>query len=98
LSKDLAPMDKGNDKELARLRSMNQRLHDDMKWIISFGDDGWCLYGINIGGYEMKCVRQRDICTAFHFTGLSWVEKCLTGFRIYSRTIKRENLLVATVI
>ena len=36
LSDDLALMDKGNGEELARLRSMNQRSRDDIKWIISF--------------------------------------------------------------
>jgi hypothetical protein len=29
-------MDKDNSEEQARSRSMNQRSHDDMKWIISF--------------------------------------------------------------
>jgi hypothetical protein len=35
LSNELTPMDKGNDEERARLRSMNQRSYDDMMWIIS---------------------------------------------------------------
>jgi hypothetical protein len=66
LGNDLALMDKGNGEELARLRSMNQRSRDDMKWIISFGDVGWCLCCINIGD-RMECVRQRYNCRAFHF-------------------------------
>jgi hypothetical protein len=35
---------------------------------------------------------------AFYFTGHRCVEKFITGLRIDSRTIKRENLLVTTVI
>ena len=33
--------------------------HDDMKWIILFVDQGWCLCGINIGGDGMEYARQR---------------------------------------
>ena len=30
-------------------------------------------------------------CRAFHFTSYRCVEECMTGFRIYGRTIKREQ-------
>ena len=39
LEQDLAPMDEGNGEKQVRSRSMNQRSHDDMKWIISFKED-----------------------------------------------------------
>jgi hypothetical protein len=32
---------------------------DDMKWIISFVDQGWCICCINIKGDRMECARQR---------------------------------------
>jgi hypothetical protein len=53
---------------------------------------------INVGGDGMECARQRYNLEIFRFTGHKCVEKFMTGFRIDSRTIKRENLLVATVI
>ena len=35
------------------------RSHDDMKWITSFVDRGWCLCSVNIVGDGMECARQR---------------------------------------
>ena len=52
LEQDLAPMDEGNGEKQVRSR-------DDMKWIISFVYQGWCMCCINIRGDGMQCVRQR---------------------------------------
>jgi hypothetical protein len=59
LGEDLVQMDKGNNEEQVMLRLMNQSSHDNIEWIISFVDGGWCLCGINNGGDEMQCIRQR---------------------------------------
>jgi hypothetical protein len=40
----------------------------------------------------MESTRQRYNLGHFHFIGHRGVEKCLTGFRIDNRTIKRGNL------
>jgi hypothetical protein len=79
---------------------------DDKKWIISLRkikpsvDSWWWSKGlIKVGACvastleEMKWNAQGKGITyrAFHFTGVSWVEKCLTRFRIDSRTIKRPE-------
>jgi hypothetical protein len=53
---------------------------------------------INIGGDEMEYARQRYICRAFYFTGHRYIEKFMTGFRIYGRTIKRSKLVCISVI
>ena len=45
------------------------RSHDDMKWLISFVDQGWCMCCINIKGNGIECARQRYNHRAFHFTG-----------------------------
>jgi len=37
-------------------------------------------------------------CRAFHFTGHRCVKKCMTGFRIDGRTIKRGKLVYISVI
>ena len=74
------------------------RSRDDMKWIISFVDQGWCMCCINIGGFRMECTRQIYICRVFHFTSHRWVEKFVTGFRIDGRTIKRSKLIYISVI
>jgi hypothetical protein len=93
LSKDLALMNKGNGEEQVRSRS-----HDDMKWIISFVDQGWCLCSINIGGDEMECARQMYMCRHFISSVKGCVEKCMTGFKIDGRTIKRGKLICISVI
>ena len=74
------------------------RSHDDIKWIISFVDQGWCMCCINIGGDEMERARQRYNHRAFYFTGHRCVENFMTGFRIDGRTIKRGKLICISVI
>lgn len=44
-------------------------------------------------GDEMECARQKYICRVFHFTSLRLSKEYLTGFRIYSCTIKRGVLI-----
>ena len=74
------------------------RSHDDIKWIISFADQGWCMCCINIGGDRMECAKKGITYRVFHFIGLNWVEKCLTRFRIDGCTIKRGKLICISVI
>jgi hypothetical protein len=46
----------------------------------------------------MECARQMYICRSFHFTGHWCVEKCTVGFRIDSRTNKRDLLFVISYL
>ena len=73
------------------------RSHDDMKWIISFVI-GWCMCCINIRGDGMECARQRYNLGHFISPVKGCVEKCMTGFRIDGRNIKRGKLICISVI
>ena len=90
------------------------RSHDDVKWIISFNEDqakcwlmmmikmlngGWCLCGINIlGRWKEMCKAKIWLVGHFISPVKGYVEKCMTGFRIDSRTIKRSKLVCISVI
>ena len=63
LSKDLAPTDQGNGVEVRIDEPIGS--HDDMKWIILFVDQCWCLCSINIGGDGMEYARQGIIVGHF---------------------------------
>ena len=71
MSKDLAPMDKGNDKELARLRSMNQRSRDDIKWIISFVMEVGACVASTMEEMKWNAEGKGMIYRTFYFTVLS---------------------------
>ena len=92
LEQDLAPMDQGNSEEQVRSRSMNQYGHV-MIWSGSY--HLW-LIGACVASTSKKMgwnAQGKGITyRAFHFSGLSWIEKCLIGLRIDNRTIKRGNL------
>ena len=69
-----------------------------MKWIISFV----MIVGACVASTldEMKYNAQGKCIFAGHFISLvkSCVEKCMTGFRIDGRTIKRGKLVCISVI
>jgi len=68
-----------------------------MKWIISFGD--WLVHMLHQqwrrwnGMYKAKISRGHFISPI-----KGCVEKCITGFRIDGRTIKRDKLVCISVI
>jgi hypothetical protein len=68
-----------------------------MKWIITFVIS-WCMYCINIRGDGIECARQRYNLGYFISLVKGCVEKCMTGFRIDGRTIKRGKLVCISVI
>ena len=72
-------------------------LCDDIKWIISFVDQGWRMCCINIGGDGMKCTRQRYNLGHFNSPVIG-VQKLMTGFKIDGRTIKWGKLVYISVI
>jgi hypothetical protein len=53
---------------------------------------------INIEGDGMECARQRYNLGYFISPVKGYVEKCMTGFRIDDRTIKRGKLVCISVI
>jgi hypothetical protein len=94
----LVPMDRSNGEEQVKSKLMNQYSHE-MIWSGSYHCwSCWCICCIDIGRDEMKCVRQRYICRAFHFADHKCVEKLMTEFRIDGRTIKRGKLICISVI
>jgi hypothetical protein len=98
LSNDLAPMDKGNGEEQVRSRSMNQKSHDDMKWIISFVDRVGACVALTLEEMVWNVQSKGITYRAFHFTGNRYVEKFITRFRIDGRIIKRGKLVCISVI
>ena len=62
-----------------------------MEWIISLLIMLVHVF-INIGGVGMECARQRYNLGHFISPVIGCVEKCLTGFMIDDRTIKRVSL------
>jgi hypothetical protein len=98
LEQDLTPMDRRNDEEQVKSRLMNQYDHV-MIWSGSYHCwSCWCMCCIDIGGVEMKCTRQRYNLGNFIPPVKGCVEKCMTGFRIDDRTIKRGKLVCISVI
>jgi hypothetical protein len=98
LEQDLTPMDQRNGEEQVRSRSMNQYGHV-MIWSGSYHlVIGWCMCCINSKGDGMECVRQRYNLGHFISPVKGCVEKCMTGFRIDGRTIKRDKLVCISVI
>jgi hypothetical protein len=69
LEQDLAPMDRRNDEEQVRSRSINQYGHVMIRSGSYHLVIGWCMCCINIEGDGMECARQRYNLGHFHFTG-----------------------------
>jgi hypothetical protein len=74
------------------------RSHDDMKWIISFV----MVVGACVASTlkEMEWNTQSKGIFVGYFISLvkSYVEKCMTKFRIDGHTIKRDKLVSISVI
>ena len=73
------------------------RSHDDMKWIISFVDQGWCIVA-STSEMEWNAQGKGITYRAFYFTGHRCVEKLMIRFRIDGHTIKRGKLVCISVI
>ena len=70
--------------------------HDDMRWIISFGD--WLVHVLHQQWRRWNGMHKAKVYPrAFHFTGHRCVEKFMTGFRIDGHTIKRGKLVCISV-
>ena len=98
LKQNLASMDEGNGEKQVKSRSMNQYGHV-MIWSRSYHlVIGWFMCCINNGGDGMDCARQRYNLGHFISPVKGYVEKCMTGFGIDGRTIKRGKFVCMSVI
>ena len=74
------------------------RSHDDMKWIMSFVDQGWCLCCSTVEEMEWNAQGKGIFVGHFISPVKGCAEKFMAGFRIDGRTIKRGKLICISVI
>ena len=98
LEQDLASMDEGNNEKQVKSRSMNQYDHVMIYVDRIIVDHVGACVASTLEETEWNAQGKGIIVGHFISPAKGCVEKCMTGFRIYGRTVKRGKLVCISVI